>query len=351
MVNDSTCKVDQLHADAVSPYRMPAEWEPVAAVWVAWPHNPNTWPGRLDRLPAFYRRWIESLAASTPVRVLAGGSQRACAAAAVGDLAGVEIVEIETNDCWVRDFGPTFVIARADRAVCGIDWKYNAWGGKYPPWDLDEVAASEMCDRLRIPRVSSDLCLEGGALETDGRGRMIVNPHCVVCDSRNPGWTADDVAQAFYRYLGVEEVVWVDGGGLQGDDTGGHIDQLARFIDPEHVVVAVASDRRDPNHLPLEDNFRQLRLWGQMTEPRVEVHRLPIPPARMVEGQRVPESYCNFLRLGAERILVPTFAADSDQPALGLLSELSGAEVTGIDCRELVWGLGALHCASREQPA
>jgi agmatine deiminase len=173
----------------------------------------------------------------------------------------------------------------------------------------------------------------------------------LVTQTRNPGWTQEQIIQELHRQLGVLEIVWLDGGGLVGDDTDGHIDQLARFIDSENVVVAVCDDPGDENHEPLEENFRQLHLWGDATSPQVRVHRLPIPPARFIRDQRVPESYCNFLRLGKERLLIPTFAAETDDAALGLLREVSGADVVGVNCRDLVWGLGALHCASRDQPA
>lgn len=330
--------------------RVPAEWEPQTCVWLAWPHNLETWPGHFEKIPAFYANWVRQIAHSTPVRILASGNVAKQCEQHVGSVNNVEVYDIPTNDAWIRDFGPTFVVDRRGGATHGVNWRYNSWGGKYPPWDLDDAVAEKLCQYVELPSVRGELCLEGGALEFDGRGRLLTTPECLITETRNPGWTKSSISQEIHRRLGVTEIVWLDGGGLVGDDTDGHIDQLARFIDCQNVVVAVCDDPGDANHAGLEDNWRQLELWGQSTTPRVKMHRLPIPPARYIDGQRVPESYCNFLRLGHERLLVPTFAAESDDHALHLLREISGIDVEGVDCRDLVWGLGALHCASRDQP-
>ncbi|QDT07531.1 Putative agmatine deiminase [Rubripirellula lacrimiformis] len=330
--------------------RVPAEWEPIQCVWLAWPHSLETWPGLFDAIPGFYADWVRRIAESVPVRILAGGEVAASCQSAVRGIDGVEVVPIATNDAWVRDYGPTYVEDLSDHSIHAVNWKYNAWGGKYPPWDSDDAAAAQMAGVDRFSVVNSPLGVEGGAMEFDGRGRLLTTPECLVTDTRNPGWTQDAISQELHRCTGVTEIVWLDGGGLIGDDTDGHIDQLARFVDVRNVVVAVCDDPSDANHEPLQQNYRQLHLWGDATNPGVDVHRLPIPPARYIDGQRVPESYCNFLRLGPDRLLVPTFAAPTDDHAIGLLSELSGLKVEPIDCRDLVWGLGALHCASREQP-
>lgn len=349
-------------ADAPSvTYRVRAEWEPQACVWLSWPHNLETWPdtadskqSRFEKIPAFFARWARLVSESTPVRILASGDAARQSTAMLSGVGNIDIVDIATNDCWVRDYGPSFVVSQVDGSIQGVNWKFNSWGGKYPPWDLDDAVAPRLCQAANISCVDGGLCLEGGALELDGHGRLLTTPDCLITPSRNPGWTKNKISLELHRRLGVTEIVWLDGGGLIGDDTGGHIDQLARFIDRENVVVAVQNrDNGDENRIscPLEDNFRQLRLWGGATDPIVQVHRLPVPPARYVDGRRVPESYCNFLRLGPQRLLVPTFAAKTDSHALGLLRELSGAEVTGVDCQDIVWGLGALHCASRDEPA
>ncbi len=331
--------------------RVPAEWEPQQAVWLTWPHSESTWPGRLERMPAFFAKWACQIAESTPVFLLTPESHLPQAKSFLGTACNrIEIVIAPTNDCWIRDYGPTFV--RTDRGIEAVDWKYNAWGGKYPPWDQDAAAAKQICDHVKIPSESSDLCLEGGALEHDGMGRLITTPECLVTDTRNPGWSSQEVASELHARLGVHEIVWLTGGGLEGDDTDGHVDQLARFTDPRNIVCAVSNARDDPNSERLETNFRQLRLWARSTYPQPEIHPLPIPMARQIDGTRVPESYCNFLMLSRDRVLVPVFGQKTfDDQAIGILSELChGAHIEPIDCQDLVWGLGALHCASRDQP-
>jgi agmatine deiminase len=341
--------------------RVPAEWEPQRAVWIAWPHNRQTWPGRIDRVPERFRELVSQIARSTPVRLLGDPALRGQAAVLlestnVRSLADIQWLDVPTNDCWIRDYGPTFVV-EDDRKAYAIDWHYNAWGGKYPPWDRDDAATAAMIEHAGWRRIEGGLCLEGGALEWDGSGRLLTTHDCLVTPSRNPGRSKDEIVATLQRLAGAREIVWVDGGGLQGDDTDGHIDQLARFIDPETVVVAACDDPADPNHAGLEANEAILRRWAETTSPNVSIHRLPIPPARFIDGTRVPESYCNFLRLGPDRLLVPSFgAAASDAAAVDLLTHLASQrspsiEVVSIDCRDLVWGLGALHCASCDEPA
>ncbi len=338
-----------LMANTQSLRRVPAEWEPQECVWLSWPCNSETWPGRFERIPDFYANWVRVIAESTPVRILADGEvARQCESLTAG-VANVDIVPVATNDCWIRDYGPTFVEAGPSRQLTAVDWRFNSWGGKYPPWDLDDAAGAKLAKHAGLPLDSRSICLEGGAIEVDGGGRMLTVGGCLLSPSRNQT-TKEEMVLELYRHLGILEIVWIDGGGLEGDDTDGHIDQLARFIDNRNVVVAVCNDPNDSNADGLEENFRQLRLWGQSTSPRVTVHRLPIPPARTIDDTRVPESYCNFLRLGRERLLVPTFGAESDDNAIALLRDLTGAEVVPIDCRDLAWGLGAVHCASRDQP-
>lgn len=345
--------------------RWPAEWEPQAAIWLAWPHNRETWPGHFEGVPAAFTRFVRATAEVVPVRIAVDPGAASDAEKHVGGIANVTLVDCPTNDCWIRDYGPTFVFESGDDAsgteIIGIDWRYNAWGGKYPPWDRDAAAAERIVDHARlsdpkiqegIRREESPLCCEGGALETDGRGRLLTTPECLITETRNPGWDQERIAHELHRRLGVTEILWVDGGGLEGDDTDGHIDQLARFVDPQNVVCAVCDDPDDPNHRPLEANYRQLRIWGRQTDPLVEVHRLPIPAPRRIDGQRVPESYCNFLIAGASRVIVPQFSQPAaDERAVAVLRELMpGMEIYPLGASELVWGLGAFHCASQQQP-
>jgi agmatine deiminase len=331
--------------------RWPAEWEPQTAIWLSWPHNLETWPGRFDHVPDAFVAFARAISEIVPVNFLVPEQHIDDARRRLQDLPNINLFPCATNDCWIRDYGPTFVIGK--EGLVAVDWRYNAWGGKYPPWDADAAAAKQVAAWVGATHSPSALGCEGGALETDGAGRLITTPDCLAVDSRNPGWTLDRIAGELSAQLGIHEILWLDGGGLEGDDTDGHIDQLARFLNPRVVVCAVCDDPSDPNHEALESNYRQLKIWGRETEPSVEVHRLPIPPARRIDGQRVPESYCNFLIVGGKRLILPTFAAEaSDRVAVDLLTELCPElEIFPLNASDLAWGLGAYHCASQQQPA
>ncbi len=333
------------------PRRWPAEWEPLAAVWFSWPHNRDTWPGLYDHIPVDFAALIAAASRYVPVKLLAAGELADVARQHLGDRREIEWVDVATNDCWIRDYGPTFV--KQGNELVGVDWRFNAWGGKYPPWDDDAAAAAAICAHSNVRRLASELFLEGGGIEGDGGGRLLTTSSSVLSDSRNAGWSRERVEAEFTDKLGSREIVWLDGGGLDGDDTDGHIDQLARFVDAENVVCAVSSDPHDPNRLGLEQNYQQLVAWSQQTSPRVTVHRLPTPPMRLIGKARVPESYCNFLLLGGDAVLVPTFRQPThDQAAIDLLQQLLPKHaVIGVSAYHFAWGLGAWHCASQQQPA
>jgi len=330
--------------------RWPAEWEAQDAIWFAWPHNPKTWPEHFEPIQAAFADAINAVSPFVDVKVLASAGKHARAAKKF--LTGnVEIFDVATNDCWIRDYGPTFVHDNGN--VVGVDWRYNAWGGKYPPWDDDAAAASQICNLAGIDCESSKMTLEGGAIDGDGAGRLLTTPICLHNRSRNQGWSRDRISRELHKRLGVVEIVWVDGGGLDGDDTDGHIDQLARFVTPNDVVVAVSTDKSDPNSVGLRRNLAQLPAWAAQTSPRVTIHELPTPPPREIEGLRMPESYCNFLMIADRAVLVPTFGSPkTDKKAMSLLKSLRPeAEVIAVDASDFIFGRGAWHCASQQQPA
>jgi agmatine deiminase len=341
-----------LKMSAHSPHSWPAEWEPQAATWIAWPHNRATWPDRFTPIPGVFRKFIAELSQVQPVHVLSGKSSLPEPPQDyLSDLKNVTVHAIATNDTWIRDFGPTFVRRLDDGALVGVNWHYNAWGGKWPPYDDDAKAGTAICQTIGCLRSASSLYCEGGALETDGEGTLLTTSSVLMSPSRNPGWSREMVEGELKRQLGVLRILWIDGGGLQGDDTDGHIDQLARFVAPGVVVAATSSSLSDPNHAGLAENVRILRKSLSATEAKLEVFSLPTPPPRSVDQHRVPESYCNFV-LANGIVIVPTFRNDAtDQPALRLFEQLlPNRRIIPLDASDLIWGLGAFHCASQQQP-
>jgi agmatine deiminase len=334
-------------------YRWPAEWEPQVATWISWPHNRITWPGYFDPVPEVFVHFVRELSKVQRVEVLSGPPLVAPAAEELlSGLENVTIHSVPTNDVWIRDFGPTFVKRTRDNALVGIDWQFNAWGGKYPPFDRDAAAAETICRLANCQRNESWLFCEGGGLETDGQGTLLTTSSVLLSETRNPNCSREKVEAELRRTLGVTTIVWVDGGGLAGDDTDGHIDQLARFVGPDTVVAAVSSTQSDSNHQGLAENLKQLQQTRSASGQLLNVIPLPIPQPRSVESKRVPESYCNFL-IANGIVIVPTFRSPStDTAALRLFEQLMpDRRVVPLDAFDLIWGLGAFHCASQQQPA
>lgn len=332
-------------------YRLPAEWEPHASTWLAWPHRRATWLGDFAPIPEVFARVARLLAPHEPVKVIASGAALDEARRHVGDVEGVECIDVPTNDSWLRDTGPVFLLPRGDCPLpaAAVAWGWNAWGGKYPPWDDDAQVARAVADRLGLPVFEPGTVLEGGAIETDGDGTLLVNERCVIDEKRNPGLSRDAMERTLIEQLGVEQVIWL-GGELQGDDTDGHIDQLARFVAPGHVVAARQPDRGDPNHASLEKN---LALLGRATDARgrpLRVTPIDIPPRFAFEGVQLPASHLNFY-VANHGVLVPIFDAATDDAAVRILAEcFPGRRIEPVACHELVRGRGGLHCITRDQP-
>ncbi|MFO1062969.1 MAG: agmatine deiminase family protein [Pirellulales bacterium] len=334
-------------------FRWPAEWEVQSATWISWPHNRGTWPDRFEPVPSVFARFIAELSRVQSVHVLTGPD--GITPAAVDMLLehpNVHLHRIRTNDVWIRDYGPTFVKRTGDGNLVGIDWHFNAWGGKYKHFRDDAAAAVAVCDIVGCERVESDMTCEGGGLETDGAGTILAASSCFLTETRNPGWSRERIESELVSKLGAEKIIWVDGGGLEGDDTDGHIDQLARFVAPGLVVAAVNSRAEDSNAEGLRVNVKTLRAATDACGRALQVIELPTPAPRLIDDARIPESYCNFL-IANKIVIVPTFrSAATDQFALKTLAELMpDREIVPLDAYDLIWGLGAFHCASQQQPA
>src|SRR5438046_4712217 len=352
-------------------YRMPAEWEPHTATWLSWPRREGiSFPDSFDRVMPALRAMVEALIESEQVCINICNDAHQAQAREV--LLGLSMERISfhlvpTNEPWCRDHGPIFLTrderwsrlapepgrtvrregAPAPLAV--VDWDYNAWGNKYPPFDLDEVAPTRVAEILDVPVFYPGMILEGGAIDVNGAGALLTTESCLLNKNRNPSLSRDEIEQRLRDYLGVRDILWL-GDGIAGDDTDGHIDDLARFVSEKTVVTAVEENRGDENYEPLQENLARLQAM-KINDRAIEVITLQMPKKIMREGLRMPATYANFY-IANSCVLVPTFADPADEAALSILREsFPNRRVIGIDCRELIWGLGAFHCLTQQQPA
>jgi agmatine deiminase len=334
-------------------YRMPAEWEPHAATWLSWPRREGiSFPGSFDRVMPALRAMVGALIESEQVCINIGnGAHEAEARDVLRGLPAERISFhlIPTNEPWCRDHGPIFLTRDPDPKLAVVDWDYNAWGNKYPPFDLDEVAPTRVSEVLDVPVFYPGMILEGGAIDVNGAGALLTTESCLLNKNRNPNLSRDEIEQRLRDYLGVRDVLWL-GDGIAGDDTDGHIDDLARFISEWTVVTVVEEDRTDENYEPLQKNLARLEAM-KISGRAIKIITLPMPKKITREGLRLPATYANFY-IANTCVLVPTFADPADEAALSILSEcFPNRRVIGIDCRELIWGLGAFHCLTQQQPA
>jgi agmatine deiminase len=348
-------------------WRMPAEWEPHEATWIAWPHHAADWPGKFAAIPWVFTEIVRHLHRSERVCILVNDAVSSAKVEgklrdANVDLARVDFFQFPTDRVWTRDSGPIFVIrdAAGGREVSLLHWGFTAWR-KYSNWTHDQKLPRLIGGALSLPVVpvhdakagdGGHVVLEGGSIDVNGQGLMLTTEECLLStvQERNPGLARPDYERLFACYLGVRKVLWL-GRGIAGDDTHGHIDDLARFVGPRTVVAVVETDCSDLNYEPLQDNLCRLRTMTDVEGRSLEVVPLPMPEPVMFRGQRLPASYANFY-VANDRVLVPTFNDPHDRKALGLLAELfPGRTVVGIHAVDLVWGLGTLHCLTQQQPA
>jgi agmatine deiminase len=345
-------------------YRMPAEWEPHEATWIAWPHQLEDWPGKFAPIPWVFGEVVRQLAVGERVRIAVGDAALEKRAgrllARVGvDPSRVDFVRAATDRVWTRDSCPQLLVGpKGRRALCGF--KFNGWA-KYPNHKRDTRMPEVVAEHLGLPltrprrgpgRDAEAVVLEGGAIDVNGRGTLLTTEECLLSEvqQRNPGLSREGYEEILAAQLGTTHVVWL-GQGIAGDDTHGHVDDLARFTDARTVVLAVERDPADENHARLADNLKRLKRAKDQDGRPLTVVELPLPAPLFLDGQRLPASYANFY-IGNEAVLVPTFNDASDRPALDTLARLfKGRRVVGIHAVDLVWGLGTLHCMTQQEPA
>ncbi len=338
-------------------YRMPAEWEPHEGTWLSWPKKEDSWPGKFAPVPGIWAEMVRHLAEGETVNILVDDHEMDAAVRHFlkdqkADAGNVILHEIPTNDAWIRDYGPIFVKA-PDRQVplIAVDWTFHSWGEKYPPWELDDQAPIPIGEYLGVPVVEGGMVLEGGSIDVDGRGHLLTTEQCLLNKNRNPHLSREEIERRLSEMLGVKKVLWL-GDGIEGDDTDGHIDDLTRFVAPGRLVTALEEDEKDSNYRVLRENREQLSDLRGKDGQSFEIIDLPMPPPVVHEGHRLPASYANFY-IGNAVVLVPVFDdSDRDGRALGVLREcFPDRRVVGIRSVDLVWGLGAFHCVTQQQPA
>jgi agmatine deiminase len=334
-------------------YRMPAEWAPHLGTWFSWPHNPDTWPEQLGATERALAAAVAVLSRHEQVFVNVRDETHARHVEGLlleeTDRAAVRFETIPTNDAWCRDHGAIFV-RDAGGALTALNFRFNAWGDKYPPYDLDDAVPPQMAARLGVPVVAVDRVLEGGSIDVNGAGALLTTRACLLNPNRNPTLSQGEIEALLHDYLGAEQVFWL-GDGIVGDDTDGHVDDITRFVSEDTVITAMEPDPDDPNHRPLQENRETLESFRLADGRALKVVELPMPDPVLYRGERMPASYANFY-IANGLVLVPVFGCDRDADALAIIERcFPGRRAVGIDCRDVVVGLGTLHCLSQQVPA
>jgi agmatine deiminase len=338
-------------------YRMPAEWEPHEATWLSWPHKEASWPDAFEHVPAAFVEMARHISASELVRINVADEDFAARVRTLLQAGGVNLNAVcfhfnPTDDAWVRDHGPIYVVrevnGQRERAI--NDWGYNAWGNKYPPYDQDDVVPTRIAQETGETLFTPGIVMEGGSIDVNGRGTLLTTEACLLNPNRNPHLNQAQIEQYLKDYLGVTNILWL-GDGIVGDDTDGHVDDLTRFVAPDTVVTAIEDDPRDENYEVLMANYERLLQMKDQDGQSLRVVKLPMPGAIYFAEQRLPASYANFY-IANKSVLVPTYRHANDARACTILQELfPHRRVVGIDCTHLIWGLGSIHCVTQQQPA
>ena len=337
-------------------YYFPAEFAPHVATWLSWPHKEASWPGKIHTIYPYYAQFVKVLTESELVRINVVDAAMQDFATAHLLKAGVPMDKVEfflhpTNDAWCRDHGPAFLINpnAANKKVI-VDWNYNAWGDKYPPYDLDDVIPTRIAEHYGLPVYYPGIIMEGGSVEFNGAGTLLTSTACLLNPNRNPHLNQEQIEGYLRNYYGVEQILWVDEG-IVGDDTDGHIDDTVRFVNADTVLTVVEPNKQDENHAILQHNLKQLQQMRLLNGKQLNIVELPMPDAVVYEDQRLPASYANFY-ISNQHVIVPTFRCDKDDQALSIIQQcFPERTVVGIDSTEIIWGLGSFHCLSQQEPA
>lgn len=335
-------------------YYFPVEWAPHEACWLSWPHNRDTWPGKMDKIWPAYLEFVKLLSLSEKVFINVNSPEMAKNVHSMIFAHGAEMDQVffylhPTNDAWCRDHGPSFLVNEdPSKEKIIVNWGYNAWGGKYPPFDLDNEIPKKVAAHFDLKIAQPGIIMEGGSVDFNGEGALITSESCLLNPNRNPDLSKPEIEQKLKHYYGVDEVLWVKDG-IVGDDTDGHIDDTVRFVNPSTLITMVEANTSDENHSILKEN-REILEQLTVRNHSLEIVDIQMPEPLFHDGQRLPASYANFY-ISNEHVITPVFNSKNDEQALSILQEcFPDRKVVGIDSTHLVWGLGSFHCLSQQQP-
>ena len=338
-----------------SGYFFPAEFAPHEATWLSWPHKEASWPGKINSIYPNYSLFVKHLANFEKVRINVANEAMKVFATDHLIAAGVNMQQVTffmhpTNDAWCRDHGPAFLInPSAVQKKVIVDWGYNAWGNKYPPYDLDDVIPTLIGEYFKIPVYHPGIVMEGGSVEFNGQGTLLTSTACLLNENRNPSLNQSQIENYLQQYYGIEQVLWVDEG-IVGDDTDGHIDDTVRFVNEDTVITVIEENKQDENYTLLQNNLKQLQQMRLLNGKQLNIVELPMPDAVIYEDQRLPASYANFY-IANQQVIVPTFQSPKDEKALGIIQGcFPDRKIVGIDSTDIIWGLGSFHCLSQQEP-
>ena len=337
-------------------YYFPAEFAKHDAMWLSWPHKEASWPGKLDSIFPSYVQFIKVVSLTERVCINVSDATMQAFATNLIQAAGVDMSRVQfflhpTNDAWCRDHGPSFLIRdNPEQPKAIVDWNINAWGGKYPPYDLDDVIPTLIAKEMNLPLFYPNIIMEGGSVDFNGAGTVLTSKCCLLNPNRNPHLNQEQIEKFLCDYYGVNQVLWVSEG-IVGDDTDGHIDDTIRFVNEDTVVTVVESNKQSENYELLQQNLKELKAMRLLNGKQLNIVELPMPADVIYEDQMLPASYANFY-ISNGHIVVPTYNCAQDDQAMQIIQTcFPTREVVGIDSTDIIWGLGSFHCLSQQEPS
>lgn len=337
-------------------YYFPAEFAKHDAMWLSWPHKEASWPGKLNSIFPSYVQFIKVVSLTERVCINVVDESMQVFATKLIQAAGVDMKQVQffihpTNDAWCRDHGPSFLLRNnVEQPKAIVDWNINAWGGKYPPFDLDDVIPTLIAKEMNLPLFYPNIIMEGGSVDFNGAGTVLTSKCCLLNPNRNPHLNQAQIEKFLCDYYGMSQVLWVSEG-IVGDDTDGHIDDTVRFVNEDTVVTVVEANKQSENYEPLQQNLKELKQMRLQNGKQLNIIELPMPADVIYEDQMLPASYANFY-ISNGHVVVPTYKCAQDDIAMQIIQTcFPTREVVGIDSSDIIWGLGSFHCLSQQEPS